>query len=297
MFGVDDAIIAGAITAAGTAYAASTTNASNQQVNAMNAAQAGAMFGEGQMFAREQAHATRQFNSEQAQYARDWQERMSNTAVQRSIMDMKQAGINPMMAVAPGGGASSGSGPSASTSASGSPAGQVPGMIPMRSIGGEAATSALQATQAVAAGKKLDAETRLLENQAAAQGAMVPQSMMQTRKMEAEVENLVENRQLILQQVKQLAADTGKKYIETAVQSAMHDLIQEDIKYRAGQTELVNVQRSKMKVEQALLEYETAKGKAYSDFYASKPGQAKPYVDMGTGIVDGITGAFKRGAR
>ena len=50
-----------------------------------------------------------QFNAEQAQIHRDWQERMENTKYQRAIKDMKSAGLNPVLA-ATGGGVSVGSG-------------------------------------------------------------------------------------------------------------------------------------------------------------------------------------------
>lgn len=59
------------------------------------------------------------FNAQEAQKNRDWQTEMSNTSYQRSVADMRAAGVNPALAIGNSSGAST---PSGSTASSVSPA-------------------------------------------------------------------------------------------------------------------------------------------------------------------------------
>jgi len=118
-----------AITAAGVAAAASAVSA------------VGGIFG---------ASAQRRFNAREAQKARDFQERMSSSAYQRSMADMRLAGLNPILAYQQGG----------SSTPSGAMAHGSPNLGEAFAKGG---LMGAQLGQVLAGTAKTKAETKLIE--------------------------------------------------------------------------------------------------------------------------------------
>lgn len=174
------------------------------------------------------AVASRNFNADQATQAfarsqqaasesRDWQERMSNTAWQRGVADMKAAGLNPMLAYDKGG-AGTPSGATASSSPVGSSAGGSARGTPTMS-GAAAQMSQAEVNSAVVGRTK--AETEKLAAEKAEIEARTGTHAVSMDKMRQEIEESKAKIEKFLQDAKTGAASAGNLEQQTVNLKAM----------------------------------------------------------------------------
>lgn len=245
MFGVDDAVIAAGISAAGSAYAAHQANSANMQINAQTERQAWDMYhgtqaynsveanqmrsfnsaeaaaardfnaAQGQVgrdFAADQSQLTAWRNAQEAQKQRDWSTHMTRNQYQFAVDDMKAAGLNPMLAYTKGGS----TGPSGA-SASSSPA----------SSGGVSGPAASGGAASSPGGNVPSRIGMLPANLGSA--SQVMQTMLNAKRQEAEIDNINADTAAKASQVPQNMQQTRKMEAEVENIVAMRPKIEAEI--------------------------------------------------------------------
>ena len=121
-------------------------------------------------FTENQAQLDREFNATQAQIQRDWSEKMASTAYQRTVSDMKAAGVNPALAFGGASNVSSGMAASHSTNAGpGTPSAAAPSVRFDLSSAFSSATMATLKNESEEFSKQLKNSIALMEKQKEAQ--------------------------------------------------------------------------------------------------------------------------------
>lgn len=128
---------------------------------------------------------------------REWQERMSNTAYQRAMTDMKRAGVNPMLAFSQGG-----AGTPASSAA----------QVENEEMGNALKNSATSAVQAVQLDKELrqaDAGIALTDAQRVATEAQAENNRETAKKTAVERKQIAANTKVLEQEAPKRAAEAS----------------------------------------------------------------------------------------
>lgn len=139
-------------------------------------------------YAEDKQRDANQYNSAEAAASRDWQERMSNTAYQRRMDDLKAAGINPMLAISQGGASVSGG---ASASFTPVQAGLVSSASSIRQAGAAEAQAVTSARSVDVNEKQVDAVVAKTKQEVENLKSVNSQVLQATDNLRQEYQNLV----------------------------------------------------------------------------------------------------------
>lgn len=241
------------------------------------------------IFNRDQADLAYARNSSEAQKNRDFQETMANTQYQRAIGDLREAGLNPMLAYSQGGAPSpSGSMATAPAASSSAPSGASASGSAARvqnslQVGLASAAQAAQIENMSKQGDNIDADTQLKKVQAEREMNSSDNIKVSTDKLREDINNLQWQSKKL---EKEVPLTEAREYL-TRVQSELTNV---ETALTEGKIDNVKADTAIKKVEELLKKYDVNEAKATSEKFGGEWGHdVSPFLKEALSILSILT--------